>query len=96
MSLILEFLLDILLLVIYIMWQCFAWWMPFLRPKNSKDEAVEEPIPGSSEGAKTSLQALIAENTRQTDDGGHFCLICVTDLHGSCGHCQDLVNFWLL
>ena len=45
MSLILEFLLDILLLVIYIMWQCFAWLMPFLRPKDSKDETVEEPKP---------------------------------------------------
>ena len=45
MSLILEFLLDILLLVIYIMWQCFAWLMPFLRPKDSKDESVEEPKP---------------------------------------------------
>jgi len=60
--------------------------------EGNSNEAVEEPIPGSSEGAKTSLQALIAENTRQTDDGGHFCLICVKGLApGSVkNHFEDL------
>ena len=44
--------------------------------EGNPDEAVEKPIAGTSEGAPTSLQALIDENTRPTDDDGHFCIIC--------------------
>merc|ERR1712117_862566 len=44
--------------------------------EGNSNEAAEEPIASSSEGAKISLEALIAESTRQTDDGGHFCVIC--------------------
>ena len=45
MSLILEFLLDLILLVIYIMWQCCVWLMPCLKAKDPKDVIFEEPKP---------------------------------------------------
>jgi len=37
---------------------------------------------GGAGGATKGLQAIIAENTRPTADGGHFCIICAKVLKG--------------
>ena len=60
--------------------------------EGNPDEAAEEPIAGTSDGALTGLQALIAKHTRPTDDDGHFCIICSKGLSpGSVkGHFEDL------
>merc|ERR1712117_519923 len=59
--------------------------------ERNSHEAAEEHIASSSD-AITSLQALIAENTRLTDDGKHFCIICDKNLaKGSIkSHFEDL------
>ena len=44
--------------------------------EGDREKAAIEPIAGTSDGAKTSLQALIAENARPTDAGGYYCIIC--------------------
>merc|ERR1712117_292386 len=60
--------------------------------ERNSHEAAEEPIASSSDAVTTSLQALIAENTRLTDDGKHFCIICDKNLaKGSIkSHFEDL------
>lgn len=58
--------------------------------EGNPNGAAEEPIASSSDGVTTSLQALIAENTRPTDAGGHFCIICDKDLGYVKRHFEDL------